>query len=293
MSVLYKLFGEASWLLLYIPVALLVRLFIKRSRWSVLRVTIVALMGVIVAEIWLLYIERALGVDPGVLCGSIGRTVAEYYDENFGRPYTNILFANGFFFLWLMLALMDAIIATARFFINKPYVKEIIKEKVVEKAKWIEKERPAEPKPKKKPTRTADKMPVSQVKKDISSVDEAPDFRMPVASILQDGSNGHHKVTQSEIDKNIAIIKETLADHHVQVSDIEAIPGPTVTLYKIYPAKGVKVAAIRNLTDDVSVALKAGKVISSLLDDCVGIEVANRQRSAVSMRELVESNEFK
>ena len=120
-----------------------------------------------------------------------------------------------------------------------------------------------------------------------------PDYRIPAASILQDGSNGHHKVTQSEIDKNIAIIKETLADHHVQVSDIEAIPGPTVTLYKIYPAKGVKVAAIRNLTDDVSVALKAGKVISSLLEDCVGMEVANKQRSSVSMRELVESEEFK
>ena len=294
MSSLYELFGEASWLLLYIPVALLVRLLVKRSRWSVLRVTVVSLLGVVVADIWLLYIERSLGVEPGALCGRIGKTIAEYYDQNMGRPYTNILIANGLFFLWLMLALMDALIATARFFINKPYIKEIEKVKVIEKVKWIEKEKPVkqtEKKPsEKKPT---EKTQNSPVKKDISSVDEAPDYRIPAASILQDGSNGHHKVTQSEIDKNIAVIKETLADHHVHVSDIEAIPGPTVTLYKIYPAKGVKVAAIRNLTDDVSVALKAGKVISSLLDDCVGMEVANRQRSAVSMRELVESGEFK
>ena len=294
MSSLYELFGEASWLLLYIPVALLVRLLVKRSRWSVLRVTVVSLLGVVVADIWLLYIERALGVEPGALCGRIGKTIAEYYDQNMGRPYTNILIANGLFFLWLMLALMDALIATARFFINKPYIKEIEKVKVIEKVKWIEKEKPVkqtEKKPsEKKPT---EKTQNSPVKKDISSVDEAPDYRIPAASILQDGSNGHHKVTQSEIDKNIAVIKETLADHHVHVSDIEAIPGPTVTLYKIYPAKGVKVATIRNLTDDVSVALKAGKVISSLLDDCVGMEVANRQRSAVSMRELVESGEFK
>ena len=294
MSSLYELFGEASWLLLYIPVALLVRLLVKRSRWSVLRVTVVSLLGVVVADIWLLYIERALGVEPGALCGRIGKTIAEYYDQNMGRPYTNILIANGLFFLWLMLALMDALIATARFFINKPYIKEIEKVKVIEKVKWIEKEKPVkqtEKKPsEKKPT---EKTQNSPVKKDISSVDEAPDYRIPAASILQDGSNGHHKVTQSEIDKNIAVIKETLADHHVHVSDIEAIPGPTVTLYKIYPAKGVKVATIRNLTDDVSVALKAGKVISSLMDDCVGMEVANRQRSAVSMRELVESGEFK
>ena len=100
-------------------------------------------------------------------------------------------------------------------------------------------------------------------------------------------------MTKAEIDRNIAIIKETLADHHVQVADIEAISGPTVTLYKVYPAKGVKVSAIRNLTDDVSVALKAGKVMSSLLEDCVGLEVANKQRSAVSFKELVESEEFR
>ena len=102
MSSLYELFGEASWLLLYIPVALLVRLLVKRSRWSVLRVTVVSLLGVVVADIWLLYIERALGVEPGALCGRIGKTIAEYYDQNMGRPYTNILIANGLFFLWLI-----------------------------------------------------------------------------------------------------------------------------------------------------------------------------------------------
>ena len=188
---------------------------------------------------------------------------------------------------------MDAVIATARFYINKPYVREVVRE-VVKEVK-VEKEAPAkkmETKPK-----PASKQPVKDDKtlprKEISSIDEAPDYRIPSASILEDGSKGHHTVTKAEIDRNIAIIKETLADHHVQVADIEAISGPTVTLYKVYPAKGVKVSAIRNLTDDVSVALKAGKVMSSLLEDCVGLEVANKQRSAVSFKELVESEEFR
>jgi S-DNA-T family DNA segregation ATPase FtsK/SpoIIIE len=196
-------------------------------------------------------------------------------------------------FLWAAFALMDAVIATARFYINKPYVREVVRE-VVKEVK-VEKEAPAKkmgtkPKP-------ASKQPVKDDKtlprKEISSIDEAPDYRIPSASILEDGSKGHHTVTKAEIDRNIAIIKETLADHHVQVADIEAISGPTVTLYKVYPAKGVKVSAIRNLTDDVSVALKAGKVMSSLLEDCVGLEVANKQRSAVSFKELVESEEFR
>ena len=286
--------GWAAWILLLIPLVLLVRLLVRRSRWSILRMTLVSLTGVAVLALWLHYAETLCTAEPGSMAGSLGTHLASLLEGWIGSTPLPFFTTTALLFLWLAFALMDAVTATARFIINKPYIKEIVVEKVVEKVKWIEKEKlvkSARPKmPEKKPTEKPQSNPV---KKDISSVDEAPDYRIPAASILQDGSNGHHKVTQSEIDKNIAIIKETLADHHVQVSDIEAIPGPTVTLYKIYPAKGVKVAAIRNLTDDVSVALKAGKVISSLLEDCVGMEVANKQRSSVSMRELVESEEFK
>lgn len=286
--------GYAAWILLLIPLVLLVRLLVKRSRWSILRMTLVSITGVAVLALWLHYAETLCTAEPGSLVGALGTYLATELEGWIGGTPLSFFTSTALLFLWLAFALMDAVTATARFIINKPYIKVIEQVKVVEKVKWIEKEKPVKTATKKtlekKPT---EKPQSSPVKKDISSVDEAPDYRIPSATILQDGSNGHHKVTQSEIDKNIAIIKETLADHHVQVSDIEAIPGPTVTLYKIYPAKGVKVAAIRNLTDDVSVALKAGKVISSLLDDCVGMEVANRQRSAVSMRELVESSEFK
>jgi S-DNA-T family DNA segregation ATPase FtsK/SpoIIIE len=256
--------------------------------------TLVSLTGVAVVSLWLTFLPDT-AEEITRLGGLLGERIAGMLTGWTGGIRAAFLVSTGLLFIWTGFALMDALVATARFFINKPYIKEIVKEKVVTKVKWIEKEKPVNTgrkivPEKKQPVKPKASTPVAKTVP--NPVDEAPDYRIPAVSLLQDGSSGHHKVTQNEIDCNIAIIKETLADHHVQVSDIEAIPGPTVTLYKIYPAKGVKVAAIRNLTDDVSVALKAGKVISSLLDDCVGMEVANKQRSSVSMRELVESNEF-
>lgn len=292
-SIISQYLGWAAWILLLTPLVLLVRLLSRRSRWSILRMVLVSLSGLAVISAWLHFAETTVGAAEGSLGGKLGGFLAGKLTAWTGQVGPAFAISTVLLFLWAAFALMDAVIATARFYINKPYVREVVRE-VVKEVK-VEKEAPAKkmgtkPKP-------ASKQPVKDDKtlprKEISSIDEAPDYRIPSASILEDGSKGHHTVTKAEIDRNIAIIKETLADHHVQVADIEAISGPTVTLYKVYPAKGVKVSAIRNLTDDVSVALKAGKVMSSLLEDCVGLEVANKQRSAVSFKELVESEEFR
>ena len=291
-SIISQYLGWAAWILLLIPLVLLVRLLSRRSRWSILRVVLVSLSGLAVISAWLHFAETTVGAAEGSLGGKLGGFLAGKLTAWTGQVGPAFAISTVLLFLWAAFALMDAVIATARFYINKPYVREVVRE-VVKEVK-VEKEAP-EKKRETKP-KPASKQPVKDDKtlprKEISSIDEAPDYRTPSASILEDGSKGHHTVTKAEIDRNIAIIKETLADHHVQVADIEAISGPTVTLYKVYPAKGVKVSAIRNLTDDVSVALKAGKVMSSLLEDCVGLEVANKQRSAVSFKELVESEEF-
>lgn len=187
---------------------------------------------------------------------------------------------------------MDAVIASARFFINKPYVREIVKEKIVEVEKPVpakpRKEPKAQPKPQKQPDKHSTEPKAAARKAD----DDVPEFKTPSIHLLKDRSQEQHSVPKSETEHNISVIRDTLADHHVKVADIEAIPGPTVTLYKVYPAKGVKVAAIRSLADDVSVALKAESMMAYKLNDCVGLEVANLQRSAVSVRELVSSKEF-
>ena len=287
-----KAFGWATWILSLIPLVLLVRLLIRRSRWSIPRVTVLAILGTVITSLWLHFTEQAVGADKMTLGGGIGSRIGEWLTGKTGSLPWSYAISTTAFFLWLLVAGMDAIIATARFFINKPYVREVVKEVVKEV------EKPVEVKPKQRPSqlsgkKTAVKTPAPSERKEISSMDEAPDYRLPEAKLLKDGSASHHEVSKSEIERNISIIKETLSDHHIQVADIKAVPGPTVTLYKIYPAKGVRVSSIQNLADDVAVALKSGKLISSLLDDCVGMEVANQQRSTVSMRELVESDEFR
>lgn len=281
--------GWSAFILLLIPLVLLVRLFVRRSRWSILRITIVSLVGVAIASLWLHFAETLAGSEPLSMGGKLGSHLAEWLQGKTGGIRNAFFLSSGLMVIWIILAGLDAIIASARFFINKPYIKEIIKEKIVEVEKTVE--RKPRPAPQPKPTKPEKKVKPTP-KPAPRSEDDIPDFHTPGLGILKDRSSERKTVSKAEIENNISIIRETLADHHVQVADIDAVPGPTVTLYKVYPAKGVKVSAIKNLTNDVSVALKAESVMSSILKDCVGFEVANQERSSVSVKELVSSEEF-
>lgn len=291
-SLLFQYCGWAGLLLLLIPLVILVRLLVKNSRWSVIKVTLVSLVGVAVSALWLHYAEGITGAEG--LGGRLGTQLAGLLETACKGPKISFFVSSALFFLWIVWASMDAVIATARFFINKPYIREIVKEKIVEV------ERPVAQKLKKEPQSQKTKLQKPSARQPVEkprsaapkSDDDVPDFKAPSASLLKDRSHEHKSVPKSEIDWNIAVIRETLADHHVKVADIDAVPGPTVTLYKVYPAKGVKVSAIRGLSDDISVALKAESVMASILKDCVGFEVANQERSSVSVRELVTSEEF-
>lgn len=281
--------GWSAFILLLIPLVLLVRLFVRRSRWSILRITIVSLVGVAIASLWLHFAETLAGSEPLSMGGKLGSLLAERLQGMTGGIRNAFFISSGLMVIWVILAGLDAIAASARFFINKPYIKEIIKEKIVEVEKTVE--RKPRPAPQPKPTKPEKKVKPTP-KPAPRSEDDIPDFHTPGLGILKDRSAERKTVSKAEIENNISIIRETLADHHVQVADIDAVPGPTVTLYKVYPAKGVKVSAIKNLTNDVSVALKAESVMSSILKDCVGFEVANQERSSVSVKELVSSEEF-
>ena len=281
--------GWSAFILLLIPLVLLVRLFVRRSRWSILRITIVSLVGVAIASLWLHFAETLAGSEPLSMGGKLGSLLAERLQGMTGGIRNAFFISSGLMVIWVILAGLDAIVASARFFINKPYIKEIIKEKIVEVEKTVERKPRTAPQP--KPTKSEKKVKPTP-KPAPRSEDDIPDFHTPGLGILKDRSAERKTVSKAEIENNISIIRETLADHHVQVADIDAVPGPTVTLYKVYPAKGVKVSAIKNLTNDVSVALKAESVMSSILKDCVGFEVANQERSSVSVKELVSSEEF-
>lgn len=280
------LFGWPTLILVLIPLVILVRIFIRTSRWSILKICLVAITGTLILSAWLFYASLITNVNLG---GEWGREVGQWMAEKVGDATAFYLLSFGLL-AWIILATMDLIISGARYFINKPYIREIIVE--------VEKEVEAEPKPikEKKPKQKEPKRPQAKDLEELKSLQEYDDlgyFKSPTPAILSSRTNEIRKVSQAEIQKNIDIIRETLADHHVQVADIKAISGPTVTLYKVYPAKGVKVAAIRNLHEDIAVALESGTIRAHTLTDSVGLEVPNITRSLVPVRSLVSSPEFK
>lgn len=283
---LNNFFGWSTLILALIPVAILVRIFVRTSRWSIMKVSAMAISGVIISSAWLFYSSLITNVNLG---GEWGREVGQWIAEKVGDATAFYLLSFGLL-AWIILATMDLIISGARYFINKPYIREIIVE--------VEKEVEAEAKPvkEKKPKQKEPKKPQAKDPEELKSLQEYDDlgyFKSPTPAILSSRTNEIRKVSQAEIQKNIDIIRETLADHHVQVADIKAISGPTVTLYKVYPAKGVKVAAIRNLHEDIAVALESGTIRAHTLTDSVGLEVPNITRSLVPVRSLVSSPEFK
>ena len=283
---LYNYFGWPTLILLLIPVAILVRIFVRTSRWSILKVVGITALGTLISSAWLFYASIITNINLG---GEWGKAVGQWLAEVIGDSSAFYLLSVGLF-IWIILASLDLIISGARYFINKPYIREIIVE--------VEKEIEAEPKPvkDKKPKQKEPKKPQAKEPEELKSLQEYDDlgyFKSPTAAILSARTNEIRKVSPAEIQKNIDIIRETLADHHVQVADIKAISGPTVTLYKVYPAKGVKVAAIRNLHEDIAVALESGTIRAHTLTDSVGLEVPNITRSLVPIKSLVSSPEFK
>ena len=283
---LNNFFGWPTLILLLIPVVILVRIFVRTSRWSILKVSGVAVFGTLVSSAWLFYASLITGINLG---GEWGKAVGQWLADKVGDSWAFYLLSTGLL-VWFIAASLDLIISGARYFINKPYIREIIVE--------VEKEVEVEPKPVKKTT-PKQKEPKKVAAKDpgeLKSLQEYDDlgyFKSPTPALLSSRTEDIRKVSPSEIQKNIETIRETLADHHVQVADIKAISGPTVTLYKVYPAKGVKVAAIRNLHEDIAVALESGTIRAHTLTDSVGLEVPNITRSLVPIRQLVSSSEFK
>ena len=247
--------------------------------------SIVAISGTLILSSWLFYASL---ITENNLGGEWGRAMGQRMAENFGDGAAFYMLSVGLI-VWIITAFMDLIISGVRYFINKPYIREIVVE--------VQKELEDEEKEKKKVTSPKPKKPAEKKEPDelksLQEYDELGDFKSPTPALLCSRTDEIKKVSAAEIQNNINIIRETLTDHHVQVADIKAISGPTVTLYKVYPAKGVKVAAIRNLHEDVAVALGSGAIRAHTLTDSVGLEVPNKTRSLVPIKSLVSSAEFK
>lgn len=135
--------------------------------------------------------------------------------------------------------------------------------------------------------------PLPRIDNRLDPPDGLPRFKFPELSILDDHSEGRFEIQREELERNKNQICMTLADYKIKVSNVVAVVGPTVTLYKVTPAPGVKIASIRSLQDDIAMSLKAKGVRITLLTDAVGIEVANDHPSMVPVKSLFNSEQYR
>jgi S-DNA-T family DNA segregation ATPase FtsK/SpoIIIE len=120
-------------------------------------------------------------------------------------------------------------------------------------------------------------------------------FELPPLSLLDMPPAEHAQVDEAALERSARVLEQKLADFGVEGRVVEVQPGPVVTMYKFEPGSGIKVSQIVNLADDLSMALRAATVrIQAPVpgEAVVGIEVPNRKREKVYLREIMEAEGF-
>jgi S-DNA-T family DNA segregation ATPase FtsK/SpoIIIE len=121
------------------------------------------------------------------------------------------------------------------------------------------------------------------------------DYKYPKLDLLE--THGSERIIQdpTELEANKNQIINTLANYDIAIQKISATVGPTVTLYEIVPAAGVRISRIKNLEDDIALSLAALgiRIIAPIPGKgTIGIEVPNVKKSIVSMKTLLGSEKF-
>ena len=136
--------------------------------------------------------------------------------------------------------------------------------------------------------------PLKPIDNRLDPPDGLPKFSFPPSlDLLEAHESSRRDVSTEELVRNRNKIRAALANYKIQINDVTAIVGPTVTLYKVYPAPGVKIADIKKLQEDIAMSLRAKGVRVVTLEDSVGIEVANDYASIVPLRALLNDDAFR
>ncbi len=147
---------------------------------------------------------------------------------------------------------------------------------------------------------TADQSkPVAEAEETMEPYDPKRDlenYHYPTLDLLKTyESDGKPYIDMAEQTANKNRIVDVLRNFGIEISSIKATVGPTITLYEITPAQGVRISKIRNLEDDIALSLKALgiRIIAPIPGKgTIGIEVPNAKASIVSMESVLNSKKF-
>jgi len=147
------------------------------------------------------------------------------------------------------------------------------------------------------------KPPVALVQEDTPNLTEPYDptlelshYEYPHLQLLNEYDNTQLEIDREELEANKNQIIQTLLHFKIEIEKIRATIGPTVTLYEIIPARGIRISKIKNLEDDIALNLSALgiRIIAPIPGKgTIGIEVPNKRRQTVGQREVLMDERFK
>ena len=326
-------FGLGSLAFVVILFAVSVRLLLHRWRYSMVKTTLLTVTGAMLSSFILAFVSDLSGLGNafgGGLGGECGESVVKWASVVFGNILTGFILAF-LVIVWLVLAsrkFSDWLMSLGKKPVAEPVVRQgsptveatepavrtgssvtgttgvaeasalRAQDSTLRQAQGAERETPqpvADPAEKSMEVVIGSKLS-TEIKKELPRInvrDELPDYKFPSLELLDSYSSSRNEVSDEELARNNARIRNALENYRIQINDVKAIVGPTVTLYKVYPAPGVKISEIKKLQEDLGMHLHARGVRVVTLTDSVGIEVANDHPSIVPMRAVLNDETFR
>jgi len=145
---------------------------------------------------------------------------------------------------------------------------------------------------------TLDENLASRLVKDFGEFDptlELSNYKFPSIDLLKEYAHGGITINQEELEENKNKIIETLRNYKIDIAQIKATIGPSVTLYEIVPEAGIRISKIKSLEDDIALSLSALgiRIIAPIPGKgTIGIEVPNKNPTMVAMRSAIGSTKF-
>ena len=124
---------------------------------------------------------------------------------------------------------------------------------------------------------------------------ELSNYQFPTLDLMKEYSTGGITINQEELEENKNKILETLRNYKIEIAQIKATVGPSVTLYEIVPEAGIRISKIKSLEDDIALSLSALgiRIIAPIPGKgTIGIEVPNKNPTMVSMKSVIGSARF-
>ncbi len=326
-------FGLGSLAFVVILFAVSVRLLLHRWRYSMVKTTLLTVTGAMLSSFILAFVSDLSGLGNafgGGLGGECGESVVKWASVVFGNILTGFMLAF-LVIVWLVLAsrkFSDWLMSLGKKPVAEPVVRQgsptieatepavrtgssvtgttgvaeasalRAQDSTLRQAQGAERETPqpvAEPAEKSMEVVIGSKLS-TEIKKELPRInvrDELPDYKFPSLELLDSYSSSRNEVSDEELVRNNNRIRNALENYKIQINDVKAIVGPTVTLYKVYPAPGVKIAEFKRIQEDLGMHLHARGVRVVTLTDSVGIEVANDHPSIVPMRAVLNDEAFR